>query len=452
MVGIRVQTLISLLLVLGILPLTAIGARQPYDVRKVIQAFRQPHEDLVVLCAHRGLRALVLLFFLCNLNDDSTRWNGTTENSRDAYFRASEAGVECIETDIHISLDGYLPMIHDTGLGRETDVGEATGRAAYNPFTGKGYNPSVNNSTFKGFIEHLHLRDEGGRVHDETVPTLPQIVQSIYDSGTNVVLQLDFKDEEAVEPAYWQLKNLTNAAGVPANEWCIYKLQATWYRTPEEFEALPWVQDAFVSGIQLAFIPVYNPNDEVHFDTLASLQGFLKTNYTISAEIELYSPNGPLQALQDHVATLQPGGNSMFRTSGIFYAIGDFVTPTTARRTFFDTANYTLPADERVNNSVFVFRENRAPVLLDSIVGNMSTDGHDYRSNFDWILKTGFDWVITDTPDEWDVRLRGQGKRNIKHMLADGQKEADQALVSSWYKNKKRNSDRRHARDFEGTA
>lgn len=207
-------------------------------------------------------------------------------------------------------------MIHDTGLGRETDVGEQTGQAAYNPFTGKGYNPKVRDHTFKGFIEKLHHRDESGRVRDETVASLPEMVQSIYDAGTNLVLQLDFKDKEAVEPAYWQLKGLTNAAGVPANEWCIYKLQATWWRNPEEFEALPWVQDAFRSGIQLAYIPVYNPIDEARWDTLGGLKGFLGTNYTISAEIELYSPDGPLQELHDYVQGLE-NGHEAFRTSGI---------------------------------------------------------------------------------------------------------------------------------------
>lgn len=34
----------------------ALAARQPYDVRKIIKAFREPHDDLTILCAHRGLR------------------------------------------------------------------------------------------------------------------------------------------------------------------------------------------------------------------------------------------------------------------------------------------------------------------------------------------------------------------------------------------------------------
>lgn len=60
--------------------------------------------------------------------------------------------MECIETDIHLSLDGHLSMIHDSGLGRSTDIGEQTGQPAYNPFTGKGYNPSVSEHNFTGFI------------------------------------------------------------------------------------------------------------------------------------------------------------------------------------------------------------------------------------------------------------------------------------------------------------
>jgi glycerophosphoryl diester phosphodiesterase len=282
---------------LSIFPFTALAARQPYDVRKIIQAFREPHEDLTILCAHRGLR-----------------WNGTSENSRDAYFRASEAGLECIETDIHLSADGYLPMIHDKGLGRTTDIGEQTGQAAYNPYTGKGFNPEVSTMNFTGpnGIERLRLRDDQGRVRDEYVPSLPQIIESIRDSGMNVVLELDFKDQAAIEPAYWAMKNLANSAGVPANEWCIYKLQSVWYKSPEEFESLPWVQDAFHSGIQLAFIPVYDPAYEDDFDQLASMRKFAATNYTISAEIELRSVDGPIQDLLDETK----GNGSSIRTAG----------------------------------------------------------------------------------------------------------------------------------------
>ena len=222
-------------------------------------------------------------------------------NSRDSYFRAAEAGIKCIETDIHLSADGQLPMIHDHGLGRVTDVGEQTGRPAYNPYTGEGFNPKISTWSFFGEdgIQGLHLRDEQGRVREEHVSSLPEMIHSIYENDVNIMLQLDFKDRRAVEPAYWALKNLTNRAGVPANEWCIYKLYSKWWQTPEVFEALPWVQDAFQSGVQLAFIPVYSP--EYNFDQLTSVKLFSETNYTISIEVELMSTAGLLQDVLDYV-------------------------------------------------------------------------------------------------------------------------------------------------------
>jgi hypothetical protein len=142
------------------------------------------------------------------------------------------------------------------------------------------------------------------------------MVQSIHDTGANVVLQLDFKDREAVEPAYWQLKNLTNRAGVPANEWCIYKLNAAWYPTPDVFEAQAWVQDAFASGVQLAYLPVYLPAEAGNFDQMAGLRAFMRTNYTISAEIELYSTQGFGQDLLDHVES-ETTPCATFNTTGI---------------------------------------------------------------------------------------------------------------------------------------
>lgn len=285
------------ILALLFLPLIALAARQPYDVRKIIQAFKEPHSDLTLLCAHRGLR-----------------WNGTAENSREAIFRASKAGLECVETDINISDDGQLPVIHHGGLGRTTDIGDFTGQDAYNPFTGQGYNPVVKDMNFTGpgGIEHLHLRDEQGRVKDEHVSTLPQMVEYISDASIDLVLMLDFKVQEAVEPTYWALKNLTNKAGVPANEWCIYKLTGTWYKTPEEFEALPWVQDAFRSGVQLAFVPAYDPRNAHKFDQLASLKKFAATNYTISTLINLKSVGGPVQRLLDETKSI----GSPLKTAG----------------------------------------------------------------------------------------------------------------------------------------
>ncbi|EUC30370.1 hypothetical protein COCCADRAFT_28717 [Bipolaris zeicola 26-R-13] len=294
-------------------------------------------------------------------------WNGTAENSVDAYWRATEAGIECIETDMRLSKDYFIPMVHDSGLGRVTDVGEQAGKEAYNPYTGKGYDPK-------------------------------------------------------------------NAAGVPANKWC--NLQAAsntsqWYKTPEEFEALAWVQDAFLNGIQLAFIPVYDPSMQKGMDTLASLKAFSQTNYTISAEIELRSTDGVLQDLVDYVKSSQ-STNINVKTTGTLYAPGDIFAPESID---VDRANYTFPDNEHRNNSVYTFKDNKAPRLMDSLLGKgVSVDGHDYRSDFNWIMEQGYNWIIADTPDLWAKRLEKQGKRNITWMLADGMRAANKTLAGGWYK------------------
>ena len=141
-------------------------------------------------------------------------------------------------------------MVHDSGLGRTTDIGETNKKrkygivfdqflrlraayallsAHYNPFTGKGFNPKVKSMPWFGGIELLHLRDEQGRTRQEQVPTLVDMIHMIRDNNLNVVLELDFKDIDAVEPAYWAIKNLKNGAGVPAvGAWTEWK---PWLRT-----------------------------------------------------------------------------------------------------------------------------------------------------------------------------------------------------------------------------
>jgi hypothetical protein len=106
----------------------------------------------------------------------------------------------------------------------------------------------------------------------------------------------------------------------------------------------------------------------------------------------------------------------------------------------FDTANYSLPADLHVNDSVYIFQQGKAPKLLDSLAASVSADGHDYRSDFSWILQQYYNWIITDTADQWHQRLQREGKRNISQMIADGEREVDSVA--------KHRRLRKHARDM----
>ena len=68
------------------------------------------------------------------------------------------------------------------------------------------------------------------------------------------------------------------------------------------------------------------------------------------------------------------------------------------------------------------------------MLDDLLDDGHDYRSDFSWILEQGYDWVITDTLDLWAKTLEKQGRRNISYMLADGTKLTNETLEEGWYK------------------
>lgn len=78
-----------------------------------------------------------------------------------------------------------------------------------------------------------------------------------------------------------------------------------------------------------------------------------------------------------------------------------------------------------MNGSVYIFGQDKAPFLLDTYASTVSADGHDYRSDFSWILQQGYKWIITDTADQWHKRLQREGKRNLSRMIADGHREVD---------------------------
>jgi hypothetical protein len=150
------------------------------------------------------------------------------------------------------------------------------------------------------------------------------------------------------------------------------------------------------------------------------------------------STGGQLQSLLDETKSTA----SPIRTAGTFFAPSDLTYPNTVSATPFNTANYSLPADLHVHNSVYIFRDSRAPVLLDSLIDSKSAEKHNHRTDFNWIVEQGFDWVITDTADLWHQRLQRQGKRNLRHMIADGQ-EVVEGAAKIWYQ-------RGHARDLGG--
>ena len=99
------------------------------------------------------------------------------ENTMTAFEKAVESGCDMIETDIHLSLDGHLVLVHDDKVDRTTN--------------GKG---RVDKMT----LAQLKSLNAGDTAKSEEIPTLEELFSWI--STKNVTLNLEIKE-------YWSEEN-----------------------------------------------------------------------------------------------------------------------------------------------------------------------------------------------------------------------------------------------------
>jgi glycerophosphoryl diester phosphodiesterase len=139
----------ALLLALGLVALTAVVGRASAAAQGMIAP---------LFAAHRGGALL---------------W---PENSLLAFRNALALGVDYLELDVHLSRDGEVMVIHDPTLDRTT--------------TGTG---PVRAQTLAE-LGALRLKDRGGAVVEERIPTLDQVV-ALAKAGKRQIL-LEIKTDE----------------------------------------------------------------------------------------------------------------------------------------------------------------------------------------------------------------------------------------------------------------
>ncbi len=142
----------ALLLALGLVALTAVVSRASAAAQGMIAP---------LFAAHRGGALL---------------W---PENSLLAFRNALALGVDFLELDVHLSRDGEVMVIHDATLERTT--------------TGAG---PVRERTLAE-LATLRLKDRGGAVVEEGIPTLDQVV-ALAAAGKRQIL-LEIKTDERRE-------------------------------------------------------------------------------------------------------------------------------------------------------------------------------------------------------------------------------------------------------------
>ena len=111
------------------------------------------------------------------------------ENSIESYISVWKMGGDCIETDLHYTLDGVCVIMHDATLTRMTDVDKYKGK--------NGYPDSVNISdwTYEQ-LQVLHLKSgQGGTSASVTIYKIPTLEEVLQVAKGRFFLILDKQDQ-----------------------------------------------------------------------------------------------------------------------------------------------------------------------------------------------------------------------------------------------------------------
>jgi glycerophosphoryl diester phosphodiesterase len=98
-------------------------------------------------------------------------WRNHPENSLRAFLSAADMGVDIIELDLCLSKDSVVVIMHDVTIDRTTD-----GKGKPNDYT-------------LAELKKLHLKNGLGRITNNAIPTLTEVMQAL--KGRKVVVNLD---------------------------------------------------------------------------------------------------------------------------------------------------------------------------------------------------------------------------------------------------------------------
>ncbi len=94
------------------------------------------------------------------------------ENSLDAYRQALALDVDYVETDVHLTADGEVVVLHDATLDRTTSGAGAVGAAR------------------TGDLRRLQLRARDGSLSHEPIPTLGELLDLVRPSRAELLLEI----------------------------------------------------------------------------------------------------------------------------------------------------------------------------------------------------------------------------------------------------------------------
>ena len=197
------------------------------------------------------------------------------ENSLTAFQDAVTAGADGIECDLHLTADGALVVIHDEQLDRTTDSqGEISDLSLAQ-------------------IQGASLRFPDGRLTQDRVPSLPELLNLLRDldfKGTlNLELKTDQKDYAGIEAAVLAtVEELAPDFDIVYSSFNWYTLQRLKALAPgAKIAAL--VEEALLP--YLSHLPVLEPT-AIHLDRQLFQDEALRANFK-HWPIRLWTVNDP---------------------------------------------------------------------------------------------------------------------------------------------------------------
>jgi|GEM_PF-676895 len=422
-----------------------------FDTPQIMQALYNPHQDLVLLSAHRGIHALA------GLNQAS----GVSENSLQSIGLAAQQGWEMIELDVKLTSDGVPILSHDKTWGREwcglSTVLSSVPPRRYDPFTPPGnstndsVNPMIANtklSDTRSLLGETYLRDSVSllntwtdhgcsgfnKIFGEYPPTLSDAFDYITKNKIRMAVMLDIQSTAIAQAALNIVLSKVDDAGRPFLNSVVFKMPATVF--PGGYTS--FLNTFGANATKVNFIPVINTADiapttttitdtedggfdlsDVGANGFGGEQGIINwlTNMETSnqfgplkipaVEVGMKEPNGILTSVLS-AAKLNLGTKAAM-TVGEFNPVGEYYASGDQTPQFFRSSNGSCC--DKLDQYLYNNPNNTGPKDPSQPV-----DHSDQRTNLNFLLSQGFQYLITDNPIAAHSLLIQLGQRNICYL------------------------------------
>ncbi|GLR90983.1 glycerophosphodiester phosphodiesterase family protein [Bradyrhizobium iriomotense] len=376
-----------------------------YNTDKIGEVLLHSRRDLTLVCAHRGLHGT-----LVGTNIHIPEIRDIPENSRAAIKAAADKNIECLEIDLRSTNWGDVIVLHDTKLGRTTNVGAVNGMQNYDPYSDTGYNPLLSEYYFSP--EELKLRTPSANVNSvskENLPSLGDILEYIDNNRIAIILFLDIRDVDTARSAWEIVKRHKNAWGTPASKWVYFKMNVSKIgaATPADFEKLGIFDPKseagsfrFIPGVLASFIDTSRGTDQA----LQNWRAYYERPYVWGTELIVKQYDDRLSFPLNNIINAY----SALRTTGYPKVMGNY-----------------QPVPETKNYQYFSHRGQCCVTPTDwywkSKFG-YGEDTADHREDLNWMIDvagSSYGYVLSDDPLTAIETLKKANRRNTSVIWND---------------------------------